>query len=160
FPPPRGSFRWPGFGFSEMMHAAQKGHVPCWRGLSRNDGSSMSHYARNSLQEDWASQDTAGMRHRVQAAEQEAGWDFDRATRQERAEFDAAMRALLGVTGPRADRARERARTRWHDATAEASALLEATIECLLLHGEVSAELDDQWTALFDRNAAMIEAAE
>ena len=120
----------------------------------------MSYYARNHLQDDWASHDAADMQRRVQAAEKEAGWYFDQATKHEKAEFDAAMHSLLGVTGPRANRERERARTRWRDATAEARTLLEATIECLLASGEVSAELDEQWTALCDRDAAAKQAAE
>jgi hypothetical protein len=120
----------------------------------------MSHYAHNHLQDDWASDAAADMRSRVQAAEKEAGWYFTQATRHEKAEFDAAMHALLGVTGPRANRAREHARKRWRDATAEARTLLEATIECLLQDGEVCAELDKQWTALIDRDAALEQAAE
>lgn len=120
----------------------------------------MSHYARNHLQDDWASQVQAETAQRVQAADTEAAWYFERATKREKAEFDATMRAMLGVTGPRADRARERARVRWQDVTAEARSLLEATIECLLATGEVSAELDERWTVLFDRDAAAQEAAE
>jgi hypothetical protein len=120
----------------------------------------MSHYARNHLQDDWASQAHAETAQRVQAAETEAAWYFDRATKREKAEFDAAMRSMLGVTGPRADRARDRARARWQDVTAKAHTLLEATIECLLATGEVSAELDERWTALIDRDATGQEAAE
>lgn len=121
----------------------------------------MSHYARNHLQDDWASYGVAEMQQRVQEAEKEAGWYFAQATTREKAEFDAAMHSLLGVTGPRADRAREHARRRWREATADANALLELTIACLLAYGEVSAELDTQWTALFDQNAAAVtDAAE
>jgi hypothetical protein len=120
----------------------------------------MSYYARNHLQDDWGSQTRAEIEQRVRAAETEAAWYFDKATKHEKAEFDATMRALLGVTGPRADRTRERARTRWQDATAEARSLLDATIECLLDAGEVSAELDERWTALIDRDAAARQAAE
>jgi hypothetical protein len=108
----------------------------------------MSYYARNHLQADWAAQARHETGLRVQAAEQEAGWYFDKATACEKAEFDAAMRALLGVAGPRADRSRERLRRRWRERTAEADALREATIECLLATGEVSAELDARWTTL------------
>ena len=120
----------------------------------------MSYYARNHLQDDWASHTREEIEARVQAAEKEAAWYFNRATMREKAEFDATMRAMLGVTGPRADRARDRARTRWRDATAEARSLLDATIECLLDTGEVSAELDERWTALIDRDATANEAAE
>jgi hypothetical protein len=112
----------------------------------------MSHYARNHLQDDWASHAHADMEQRLEAAERQASWYFDRATKREKAVFDTTMQALFGTTGPRANRARERARTRWCDATAEARMLHESTVECLLASGEVSAELDEQWTALFDRD--------
>src|SRR5262245_44747733 len=120
----------------------------------------MSHYARNHLQDDWASHAREEIEARIQGAEKEAAWYFNRATMREKAEFDATMRAMLGVTGPRADRARDRARSRWQNATAGARALEEATIECLLATGEVSAELDVRWTALIDRDAAAKDAAE
>jgi hypothetical protein len=120
----------------------------------------MSHYARNHLQDDWASHAHEDTRRRVQAAEKEAGWYFDKAVRGEKAEFDAAMRVLFGVTSPRADRERERVRRRWQEATAEPRALLDATVECLLATGEVSAELDELWTALIDRDAQRLSAAE
>jgi hypothetical protein len=120
----------------------------------------MSYYARNHLQDDWASHDAVDMQRRVQVAEKEAGWYFDQATKREKAELDAAMLSLLGITGPRGNRERERARARWRDATAEARTLLEATIECLLASGEVSPELDEQWTALCDRDTGMKDAAE
>jgi hypothetical protein len=120
----------------------------------------MPHYGRNHLQDDWAShaRDEPGLR--VRAAEREAGWYFDKAVRREKAEFDAAMQGLFGTAGPRANRARERARTRWREATAEAHTLLEATIACLLDTGEVSEVLDAQWTALIDRDAPLLAAAE
>lgn len=120
----------------------------------------MSYYARNLLQDDWATRSLGDMQARLQAAERAASWYFDQATRNQKAEFDAAMRALLGTTGPRANRARDRARARWHAATAEARALLDVTIECLLEGGEVSTELDERWTELIDRDAAATMAAE
>lgn len=119
----------------------------------------MSHYARNHLQDDWASHGRDDLQRRVRAAETEATWYFDQATAAEKAEFDAQMRALLGVTGPGGKRARERARLRFRKATAKARDLLEATIEDLLATGEVSTKLDAQWTALIDRDAAQ-DAAE
>ena len=112
----------------------------------------MSHYARNHLQDDWAAHARDDAEQAVQAAEKAAGWYFDRATRRDRATFDAAMQALFGVTGPRANRDRDRARRRWREATAEADALFEATVACLLAHGEVSAEFDEKWTALIARS--------
>jgi hypothetical protein len=120
----------------------------------------MSYYAHNHLQDDWASHAHEETRRRVQAAEEEAGWYFDRAVRGEKAEFDAAMRSLFGVTGPRADRDRARVRRRWQETTAGAHALLDATIECLLATGELSAELDKKWTALIEADARRLSAAE
>ena len=109
----------------------------------------MSTYARNHLQDDWAAIAREEMALRVEAAEKEASWYFDRATRREKAEFDAAIKPLSGATGPQ----RDRARSRWHETTREARTLLEATIDCLLATGEVSAELDDKWTELINRDA-------
>ena len=119
----------------------------------------MSYYARNHLQDDWAGDSLADMQARVQAAEREAGWYFDQATRREGQAFQAAMRALLGVTGPRGNRARDAAKAGFQAATAEARALLEATVACLLETGEVSTELDEQWTALIERETASVIGA-
>jgi hypothetical protein len=120
----------------------------------------MSHYARNHLQDDWATHSAAEMQLRVQEAETTAGWYFDQATRPNKAEFDAALHTLLGVTGPRANRARAAAKARWQEATREARGLFDATVDCLLRDGEVSAELDEAWTTLIDRRAADMVAAE
>lgn len=120
----------------------------------------MSHYARNHLQEDWEADAASAMQARVREAEREAGWYFDRATKPQRIEFDAAMRALLGVTGPRADRARDAGRARWQQSTAEARALLAASIDCLIENGEISAALDEQWTTLIASAAKQPVAAE
>ncbi len=120
----------------------------------------MSYYAHNHLQEDWASQAIADTQARVREAEREAGWYFDQATRHQKAEFDATMHGLLGMHGPRWDRARQSARTQWQAATVDARKLLDATVECLLDCGEVSSELDDAWTALIDRDVAAGMAAE
>jgi hypothetical protein len=120
----------------------------------------MSFYTRNHLQDDWAADGAADMQARVLDAEREAGWYFDRATEPQRAEFDAAMRALLGTTGPRANRARDAARSRFRQATAAACALLETSIDCLLESGELSADLDEQWTILIERRTQISTAAE
>jgi hypothetical protein len=120
----------------------------------------MSHYARNHLQDDWATDAAADMQARVQNAEHEAGWFFDLATASQRAEFEASMRALLGTTGPRANRARDTARSRFRQSTTEARALLEASIDCLLDNGELSAELDEQWTTLIEHGSQLPVAAE
>jgi len=95
--------------------------------------------------------------------EQDAGWYFDQATKREKAEFDATMHGLLGMTGPRWDRARDAAKAKWREDTAEARALFDRTVDCLMETGEVSDELDALWTELIDREAvagAMAEAAE
>lgn len=99
---------------------------------------------------------------RAARCDQEANWYFAQATKREKAEFDATMKGLLGVTGPRWDRAREAARAKWRKDTAEAAALLDRTVDCLMETGEVSDELDALWTELFDRNAVAeaMEAAE
>jgi hypothetical protein len=120
----------------------------------------MSHYAHNHLQDNWAAHGAAEMQVRVQEAETTAGWYFDQSTRPDKAEFDAAMRALLGVTGPRANRDRDAAKARWQGATREARSLFDATVDCLLRSGELSSELDEAWTALIDRRATAMAAAE
>jgi hypothetical protein len=119
----------------------------------------MSHYARNHLQDDWAAHSAAEMQLRIREAETTAGWYFDQATRPDKAEFDAALHTLLGVTGPRANRARDAAKAHWQEATREARSLLDATVACLLRGGEVSAELDEAWTTLTDRRAATTATA-
>src|SRR5437868_3597852 len=113
----------------------------------------MSHYTRNHLQGSWTADACSDMRARVQNAEDEAGWYFDRATEPQRAEFEAAMRGLLGTTGPRANRARDAARSHFRQSTAQARTLLEASIDCLLANGELSAELDEQWTVLIEQSS-------
>lgn len=125
-------------------------------------GRVMSHYARNHLQDDWQAHDQAAYAERLQAAEQEAGGLFAQATKHQKSEFDATMRNLLGMTGPRWDRARAAAKTKWANDTAEAAALLDSTVECLLETGEVSEHLDGLWTELCEREAvrgAMLETA-
>ena len=119
----------------------------------------MSYYARNHLQDDWDADAVADTQARVQAAEGEAGWYFDAATKHQKAEFEAAMHALLGMTGPKWDRARDQTKARWQAATLEARKLFDATVECLLASGEVSAELDEAWTALIERDAAVTAMA-
>jgi hypothetical protein len=120
----------------------------------------MSYYARNHLLDDWASHEIADTQARVREGERKAGWYFDQATKHQKAEFDATLLGLLGMTGPRWDRARDSAKAQWQAATVEARRLLEATVECLMQTGEVSGELDDAWTALIDRDAAVGMAAE
>jgi hypothetical protein len=118
----------------------------------------MSYHARNHLQDNWGARSLADSQARTQTAEAEAGWYFDQATRHAKAEFDAAIHALLDVTGPRANRARDSAKANWDEATRAPRALFEATVDCLLTSGEVSAELDDAWTALIDGHAVTMAA--
>ncbi len=120
----------------------------------------MSYYARNHLQDDWASHAAGEAAQRLREAERTASWYFDRATRRQKAEHEAGRRALLGMTGPKWDRARDALRRHWQETTADARALSEATVQCLLDSGEVSSELDDAWTALCEREDAAAMAAE
>ena len=87
---------------------------------------------------------------KIERAEIDAGWYFDKATRAQKAEYDATMRNLIGVVGPRWNRERDAAKAKFAAETAEARALFDRTVESLLETGEVSQELDDEWTALFD----------
>ena len=90
---------------------------------------------------------------KIERCEIEASWFFNKATAAQKAEFDAEMRSLLGVTGPRWDRARDAAKAKWNADTAEARALYERTVESYMQTGECSGELDDLWSELFDREA-------
>lgn len=114
----------------------------------------MSYYGKNPFDADWeteAAEDVAG---RVACAEEEAGRYFRDATKAMQAEYDATMRDLLGMTGPRWDRARAAARAKWDADTAPAKALFDRTVECLLETGEVSDALDYEWTRLTDPDRA------
>jgi hypothetical protein len=119
----------------------------------------MSYYAHNHLHDDWASHATDDMTRRQREAERTAGWYFDRATRRQKAEHEAGRRGLLGMTGPKWDRARDALQRRWQETTADARALFEATVQCLLDSGEVSSELDDAWTTLCEREDATAQIA-
>lgn len=88
---------------------------------------------------------------KLERCELDANWYFTQATKFQKAEFDATMHSLLGVTGPRWNRARDAAKAKWQASTVEAAALFDLTVECLMQSGEVSSELDDLWTALIDR---------
>jgi hypothetical protein len=120
----------------------------------------MSYYARNHLQDDWASHATRESEQRLEAAERAAGWYFEQATRRQRNAHEAHLRVLLGSSGPKWDRARETLRAKFAAATAEARALFDRTVICLLDTGEVSDELDEAWTALCRREEAAAQAAE
>lgn len=108
----------------------------------------MSYYGKNPFDADWEAEATEDQAGRVARAEEEAGRYFRDATKAMQAEYDAAMRDLLGMTGPRWDRARAAARAKWDADTAPAKALFDRTVECLLADGEVSDDLDYEWTRL------------
>jgi hypothetical protein len=114
----------------------------------------MSYYARNHLQDDWASRAVEEATNRLEAAERTAGWYFEQATQRQRGAHEADLRALLGKKGPVWDRAREARRRRFAEETAKAGALFDRTVTCLLTTGEVSDELDEAWTALCDSAGA------
>jgi len=89
---------------------------------------------------------------RLEAVQAEAGRYFDSVTRRQRKVFVKAIMAVH-VHGSQAHTdAIDLANQEWRTATAEARALYEATVECLLVHGNISDELDEAWTALSDRN--------
>jgi len=99
---------------------------------------------------------------RTDAAKKLAGWYFDDATRHQRTAFAnvTAMAALMHGHGSQAHTATiDLARREWDATTAEARALYEATIECLLVDGNISSELDEAWTALDRASAAKSEVA-
>ena len=107
--------------------------------------------------------DLRDYREKVARCDELAGSYFADATKAQKAEFDAEMKSLLGVTGPRWDRARDAAKAKFKASTVEAAALCDRTFEYLMATGEVSTELDNEWTALIEREAllnAMVEAAE
>ena len=114
----------------------------------------MSHYARNHLQDDWATDATNAATERLRAADRSARWYFDQATFRQQRVYAENLNALLEMSGPKWDRVRDDERRRFAESTAEAGALLEQTVNCLLDTGEVSDELDAAWTALCERQVA------
>lgn len=96
---------------------------------------------------------------KVAHCDQEAGWYFAQATKGPKAEFDATMNSLLGVTGPKWDRARDAAKAKFRESTADARVLCDLTFDCLMETGEVSSELDDLWTALIDGTSTLERVA-
>lgn len=90
-------------------------------------------------------------------AEREASWYFDRATARQKREFREAVEASVELHG-HGSQAHEAtinlANSQWRHDTAEARALFERTVAHLVEHGEVSDELDREWTALIDPDRA------
>lgn len=100
---------------------------------------------------------------RLEQAEIAASWYFERATKGPKAEFDAALQVALGMRGRQWEDARKAARAKFRDDTAEARRLFDETVEQFLAHGEISDELDQQWTSLCALEAvrhALLDAAE
>ncbi|BEV43975.1 hypothetical protein [Afipia carboxidovorans] len=108
----------------------------------------MGYYSENLLEADWEAEAARADVTRVARAEDEAGLLFDVSTKDARAEFDAAMASLLGVTGPRWNRARDAAKAKFAADTAPARRLYDRTVEYLIDHSEISEELSDAWDAL------------
>lgn len=103
--------------------------------------------------------DERDQQERIEWAEQEAGWFFNKATARQKAKFDQAMDVARGCVSPLWDRKREAARKEWAESTKEASALFDRTVEWFISHGEISEELDALWTAMIVEGA-LAEAAE
>ena len=88
---------------------------------------------------------------RTAAAEELAGWYFDKATERQRTAFQTAMEDVRGFAGNRWHRARERAHAEWQQHTEDARALFEETVEEILATGQVSEQTGDRWTELTAR---------
>ncbi len=108
----------------------------------------MSYYSKNELEADWYAFDLADTVSRTAAAEAEAGRIFEIATRQQKAEYDAAMANLIGVVGPLWDRKREDIRAKWHNDTAAARVLFDKSVAEILDTGEISEATSEAWDAL------------
>lgn len=119
----------------------------------------MGHYSANHLQADWDANSAADQDDRVSKANEEAGWYFALATKEQKAEYDATMRGLLGMVGPKWTRARDEAKAKFYADTAAARELCDRTVECLLEHGEVSEALSEEWDALIERAPAALMGA-
>lgn len=100
---------------------------------------------------------------RVEQVKDEAGWYFAQATKRQTAEHRQQLKDIEPYKGsPRWKRLQHMAQVYWHQGTAEARELCDRTCACLMEHGEVSEELDNEWTALIQREAvaAVMQAAE
>lgn len=108
----------------------------------------MGYYSANPFDADWEAEAAEDRANRVARAEEEAAIYLNVAIKDARAEFDAAMASLLGVTGPRWNRARDAAKAKFAADTAPARRLYDLTVDCILEHGEISEELSAAWDAL------------
>ena len=108
----------------------------------------MGYYSANPFDADWEAEAAEDRANRVARAEEEAAIYLNVAKAEAQAEFDATMASLLGVTGPRWNRARDAAKAKFAADTAPARRLYDLTVDCILEHGKVSEELADAWNAL------------
>ncbi len=107
-----------------------------------------SHYAANHLHADWDADAKAAGAAKLEAAEQEAGHYFNRATVLQKAAYDLTMSDLRGLEAPRYDRARAAAKRLWDETTAAASDLYHRSVAEIMADGEISEAMDEAWTAL------------
>jgi hypothetical protein len=114
----------------------------------------MSFYSKNELEADWYAFELADEVARTAAAEKEAGWAFERATRTQKAEYDAAMSNLIGIAGPLWDRKREDIRAKWHNDTAAARVLFDKSVAEIIDTGEISEETNAAWDAITPKELA------
>lgn len=93
---------------------------------------------------------------RAEACEAEALRFFNDAVKDFGAAYRASIVGLWGDRTPRANRARDAIKARWDADTAPARALMDRTLECLMEHGELSEELDAEWSAITPRPAQRV----
>lgn len=120
----------------------------------------MSYYATNHLQADWAADEKAAGAEKLEAAEQEAGRYFDRATVIQKAAFDLTISDLRGLEAPRYDRERAKAKRLWDETTTAARDLYHRSVAELMADGEISESMSEAWDALVAQPMPLAQAAE
>lgn len=93
---------------------------------------------------------------KAERCEAEALRFFNDAVKDFRAAYRASIVELWGDRTPRANRARDAIKARWDADTAPARALMDRTFECLMATGELSEELDAEWSAITPRPAQRV----
>jgi hypothetical protein len=93
-------------------------------------------------------------------ADKEAGFYFDRAVAPQDAAFTEETKAIAHMHGPYWDRKRWALERRWNEATKEARGLFNRTRECVLVTGQVSDAISEEWDRLIARHAMQQQAAE
>lgn len=99
---------------------------------------------------------------RVERAHIEAGKFFDDATVRQRAAFLAVTNSARDMHGWGSDAhkaAIDLAKRQWEEDTAEASKLLDISVQELLATGELTEETGDAWTELCQREAVSLAMA-